>query len=156
MFLTISPTFWCALKYRMENFLFFLLSNRQKKMLYNTMGTLQALKLSPTSPTPIAAQFSVESFVHVMWQSKLNSTANFQTAVTGQFFTASLVNGRQNVEKKPVYSPRFYHRQCQDSIKQAICISQHYCFKLPADSGTHPRTNLNELLPLDQALQMSI
>jgi len=84
----------------MENFLFFLLSNRQKKMLYNTMGTLQALKLSPTSPTPIAAQFSVESFVHVMWQSKLNSTANFQTAVMGQFFTASLVNGRQNVEKK--------------------------------------------------------
>lgn len=83
-----------------KTFFFFLLSNWQKEMLYNPTGTLQALKLSPTSPAPIAAWFSVESFVNVIWQSKLNSIANFQTAVTGQLFTASLVSGRLNVEKK--------------------------------------------------------
>lgn len=61
-------------------------------MLYNIHGDLASSEAILTSHIPFAALFLVERFVNGIWQSKLNSIANFQTTVTGQLFTASLVN----------------------------------------------------------------
>lgn len=96
----------------MENFFSFY-SPTGRRCYTISMGILQALKPSLTSHIPFAALFLAERFVNGIWQSKLNSIANFQTTVTGQLFTASLVNSWQDAEKKTEYSPRFYHWQCQ-------------------------------------------
>lgn len=50
-------------------------------MLYNIHGDLASSEAVSPSHTPFAGQFSVEIFVNVIWQSKLNSTANFQTTL---------------------------------------------------------------------------
>lgn len=97
----------------MENFFFlFPISNWKKKMLYNIHGDLASSEAVSPSHIPFAGQLSVERFVNVIWQSKLNPTANFQTTLDS--YSLHLWSRADRIgEKKTVYSPRFYYRQCQ-------------------------------------------
>lgn len=60
-------------------FFSFPISSWEKEMLYNIRGDLAISDTVSPSHAPFAGQFSVERFVNALWQSQLNSTANFQT-----------------------------------------------------------------------------